>query len=152
VELVHAVMLALIQGFTEFLPISSSGHLILVPVLLGWRDPGLGFDIAVHLGTLAALLAYFRRDLGRLLAGLAKPRAPESRLTWALVIGSIPLGLGGLVLADYEERWLRSPGLIAATTALFGVLLWVADRYGRGAASERELDWRRAHCRPSAWL
>jgi undecaprenyl-diphosphatase len=143
VELAHAVILALVQGLTEFLPISSSGHLILMPALLGWQDPGLAFDIAVHLGTLVALLAYFRRDLPALIAGLAKPGRPESRLTWALIVGSVPLGLGGLLLADYEERLLRSPLVIAVATAVFAILLWAADRYRRGTGSERELSWSR---------
>ena len=141
-DLAQAVVLALIQGVTEFLPVSSSGHLILAPALLGWPDQGLGFDIAVHLGTLAAVIVYFRRDLMAMATGLREPRSPEFRLAIFIVVASLPLGAAGLLFSDQVEGGLRSPGVIAASTAGFGVLLWLADRLGRGGRTETSLGWR----------
>ena len=140
-DLAQAVVLALIQGITEFLPISSSGHLILVPELLGWPDQGLGFDIAVHLGTLAAVVVYFRRDLMDMATALVEPQRPEFRLAVCIVVASIPLGAAGLLFSDQVEGALRSPTVIAASTAGFGVLLWLADRFGRGKRPETSLGW-----------
>ena len=145
-DLVQAVILAFVQGLTEFLPISSSGHLVLVPKFLGWPDQGLAFDVAVHLGTLAAVLAYFRRDLvpmGRdWLASLGgRPRTPEARLAWWVIWGTVPVvAIGGLA-ADAIEAGLRSPQVIAVTTAGFGVLLWLADARGARARDEYSLGW-----------
>lgn len=141
-DLAQAVVLALIQGITEFLPISSSGHLILVPELLGWPDQGLGFDIAVHLGTLAAVIVYFRRDIIDMARALLEPRRPEFRLAAYIIVASIPLGLAGLLFSDQVEGTLRSPSVIAASTVGFGILLWLADRLGRGRRAETSLDWR----------
>ena len=141
-DLAQAVILALIQGAAEFLPISSSGHLILVPELLGWPDQGLGFDIAVHLGTLAAVIVYFRRDLAGMAMAVVDRQRPEFRLVVCIVVASVPLGAAGLVFSGQVEGALRSPGVIAASTAGFGVLLWLADRSGRGSRAETSLGWR----------
>jgi undecaprenyl-diphosphatase len=118
-ETSHAIVLALLQGLTEFLPISSSAHLILVPVLVEWPDQGLAFDVAVHFGTLSAVVLYFRHQLsGMARAWLASlgSRYPdeEARLAWAVLLGTIPLGLAGLLLHDQVETYLRSPLVIAA--------------------------------------
>jgi undecaprenyl-diphosphatase len=136
-DALQAAVLGLVQGLTEFLPISSSGHLILVPWLLGWQPHGLAFDAALHLGTVVALLAYFWRDWLRLaravLAGLANAEArrdPDWQLAWLLLLGSIPAGLIGLVLESTIERLVRQPWSIALLLALFGLLLWYADRAG----------------------
>ena len=144
VDPLHALILAVIQGITEFLPISSSGHLILVPAFLGWPDQGLAFDIAVHLGTLLALMIYFRRELVDLARALFDRRRRESELAWALLAATIPLGLAGLLLAENVESLLRTPAVIAGSTALFGLTLWLADRFGRGQISLEALGWRRA--------
>lgn len=130
--LTYIVFLALIQGVTEFLPISSSAHLILPAQLLGWPDQGLAFDVAVHVGTLAAVLLYFRRDFALLIYGwLRQVRggrpSQHSRLGWALVIGTLPAVIAGLVFNDLIEQHLRSMLVIAATTVLFGLLLGWAD-------------------------
>lgn len=138
-DLFQLVVLAILQGLTEFLPISSSGHLILVPALFGWEDQGLAFDIAVHVGTLAAVVAYFRHDLVDLAIAIARPARPENKLAWALVVATTPLILAGLLGADYISHQLRSPGIIAATTAGFGLLLVAADRFGRGDRSEQQI-------------
>lgn len=131
-DIVQIIVLALVQGLTEFLPISSSAHLILVPMLTNWQDQGLAFDVAVHAGTLAAVVFYFRREVSRMFmqwfGSLAGQHTPDSRLAWAVLIGTIPVGLAGLLFKDVIELHLRSPLVIATTTIVFGLLLWVADR------------------------
>ncbi|GGO82161.1 undecaprenyl-diphosphatase 1 [Marinobacterium nitratireducens] len=127
----QAAMLALIQGLTEFLPISSSAHLILPSQLLGWPDQGLAFDVGVHVGTLAAVVFYFRRDLtaliGAWLASLAGRRSTEAALAWYLALATVPAVLAGFFLNDLIEHYARSILVIAGTTLIFGVLLWYAD-------------------------
>ncbi len=132
--LLHIIVLALVQGITEFLPISSSGHLILVPALTGWRDQGLVIDIAVHVGTLAAVMIYFRREFWSLARGflslfLGRWDA-EARLALNILIATPPVILAGLVLRDYVEVHLRSVAVIGWTTLGFGLLLYAADRLG----------------------
>lgn len=130
----QAIILALVQGVTEFLPISSSAHLILVPRFLGWTDQGLAFDVAVHLGTLVAVLYYFRAEVAAILTGwtravLRLPHEPrDAQLGWTLLAATVPLVVAGLFLEDLVATALRAPLVIAGTTAFFGVLLWVADR------------------------
>jgi undecaprenyl-diphosphatase len=131
-DLFQIILLALIQGLTEFLPISSSAHLALTPVILGVEDQGLAFDISVHLGSLAAVIIYFRRELGRVTADTAarylmrREATPSSRLGMAIIIATLPIIVfGGLkTLLDIE---FRSPVLIAWMSILFGLLLWWAD-------------------------
>jgi undecaprenyl-diphosphatase len=141
-ELTHAIVLAILQGLTEFLPISSSGHLILVPALLGWEDQGLAFDIAVHFGSLIAVVSYFRADIFAMAKAVTQPSDPNAQLAWKIVIATIPLGLAGLIFADFVEANLRSPMIIATTTAVFGIALWVADRAGRRSGTEYTMGWR----------
>ena len=149
-DLLQACLLALVQGITEFLPISSSAHLILVPRFLGWPDQGLAFDVAVHLGTLLAVVAYFRRELTEIIAAwLASVfgRAPQnanSRLGWALLLATLPLIVAGPLLSDLVETRLRSPLVIAFTTAFFGIMLWVADRRPDRVSSESGINLRMA--------
>ena len=119
----QAVVLGLVQGLTEFLPVSSSGHLILVPRVFGWPDQGLAVDAALHLGTLAALVAYFRGELVGLLAGTV-----SRRLGALVVLATIPAGLAALGFGRYIETNLRWPLLIAFTTAFWGVVMLIADR------------------------
>jgi undecaprenyl-diphosphatase len=143
-DLLQTIVLAVVQGVTEFLPISSSGHLVLTPALLGWTDQGLGFDIAVHFGTLAAVVCYFRRELLAMAQAMLTGRSPEAILGWQIVAATVPLGIAGIVFADIVETALRSPAVIAATSVVFGILLWLADRFGRGARTETTLSWRDA--------
>lgn len=145
-ELLHIIWLSLVQGLTEFLPVSSSAHLILVPSLLGWPDQGLAFDVAVHLGTLIAVLCYFRRDIVTLflawLASMSQRRmTAEARLAWGVILGTIPAGLVGLAFKDFIEESLRSPLVIATTTIVFGLLLWLADKRSRLERDEYSLSW-----------
>ncbi|BCX82285.1 undecaprenyl-diphosphatase [Methylomarinovum caldicuralii] len=145
----HAFWLALLQGLTEFLPISSSAHLILVPRLLGWADQGLAFDVAVHVGTLIAVLAYFRHEVAVIaldwLQALKTRRSnPNAVVGWGVLIGTVPVGLAGLLLKDWIEAYLRTPQVIAAATIVFGLLLGIAERWHRGRRSLEQLTWRDA--------
>ena len=124
----HAIVLGIVQGATEFLPVSSSGHLILVPRLFGWPDQGLAFDAAVHLGTVLALLIYFTGDLRRLAAGILEGRPADLRLAAGVVLGSIPAGLAGLAFQRVIESKLRSVTVVAVSTILWALVLWYADR------------------------
>ena len=127
----EAIILALIQGFTEFLPISSSAHLILPSQLFGWEDQGLAFDVAVHVGTLLAVMLYFRQEVGQLLVNwfgsLRGQHNAHSRLAWLIIWGTIPAGLAGLLGNDLIENFARSAMVIETSTVAFGLLLWYAD-------------------------
>ncbi|CUA84346.1 undecaprenyl-diphosphate phosphatase [Pseudidiomarina woesei] len=135
---IESIILALIQGFTEFLPISSSAHLILPSQLLGWEDQGLAFDVAVHVGTLLAVMLYFRQEVGQLtvnwFASLRGKHNAHSRLAWLIIWATIPAGLAGLFGSDLVENAARSALVIATTTVVFGLLLWFAD----ARASQRQ--------------
>jgi undecaprenyl-diphosphatase len=139
-EILQIVILALVQGLTEFLPISSSAHLILVPVLTDWPDQGLAFDVAVHAGTLTAVILYFRKELARMFvewfASFKGGLTPDARLAWAVLVGTIPVGLAGLLFKGVIETELRSPLVIAVATIVFGLLLWFADRTGKRSKNE----------------
>jgi undecaprenyl-diphosphatase len=144
---IQACVLALLQGLTEFLPISSSAHLILVPVLLGWSDQGLAFDVAVHVGTLIAVIGYFRREVAVLAVDWFRSLARrelvgESRLAWAVLIGTLPVGVVGASAMGFIESYLRSPMVIAVTTIGFGVALFMVDRFCRGERDEHRLHLR----------
>ena len=135
-DIFQAAILALLQGLTEFLPVSSSAHLILVPLLTGWEDQGLAFDVTVHFGTLSAVVVYFRHELAVMWhAWLESLRTrclnDDSKLAWFVILGTIPLGLAGLLFHDVVSTDLRSPLVIAATTIGFGLLLWWADASAR---------------------
>ena len=119
-DLVQVVVLALVQGLTEFLPVSSSAHLVLVPVLLGWEDQGLTFDVAVHVGSLFAVVGYFRIELLRMAGDWLRsvaggPATEDSKLAWLVIVGTIPGVLAGSALNHYADT-VRSPLVIAATT------------------------------------
>lgn len=148
IDVTQAIWLALLQGLTEFLPISSSGHLVLTPVLFGWPDQGLAFDVALHVGSLLAVLAYFRRDLAALF--LAVPDAlalrsnRDTRLLGHLALATLPIVAAGYALNDWIGENLRDPLVIAATMAGFGVVLWLCDRFGSHRAALEDLGWRGA--------
>ncbi len=131
----RAIALGILQGLGEFLPISSSGHLIVVPYLMGWPDNGLAFDVALHLGTLAAVAFAFWRDWLRLLrCGLRALSArrsladPDARLLVYLALATLPGAIAGLLLDEWAETVFRSPALVALMMALMGAVLWAADR------------------------
>lgn len=140
--LAQILVLALVQGLTEFLPVSSTAHLILVPVLTGWPDQGLEIDVAVHLGTLGAVLIYFRRDLRAIvlgiISGVTGRITAETRLALALLVATVPLlVLGALVVMLGLVEYLRGPLVIAWATVVFGLALYGADRW---RPSEGRLD------------
>ena len=135
--LLQVVVLALIQGITEFLPVSSTAHLALAPWLLGWTDPGLTFDIALHVGTLLAVLAYFFRAWVQIIAhgfgvrfGDDEMLRQNPRLLWLLVIGTIPAGVIGFLFEKQAESTLRSPFVIGAMMILVGLVMWASERAG----------------------
>lgn len=145
-DLIQIALLSLVQGLTEFLPISSSAHLILVPVLTGWQDQGLAFDVAVHIGTLLAVVGYFRSELVKMLSEwggslVGRGMTDDAKLAWAVGLGTIPVGLAGLLFKDQIELYLRSPLVIATTTIIFGLLLWWADYRGKRQSDEHQMGW-----------
>lgn len=146
-EIIQIIALALLQGLTEFLPISSSAHLILLPIIAGWEDQGLAFDVAVHVGTLAAVIFYFRATIRQLIIDWLRSlqqrqNVGESKLAWAVILGTIPVGLAGMFLGDFVELFLRSPLVIATTTIVFGLLLGWADWKGKRNRDEQQLNWK----------
>ncbi|MFN3581072.1 MAG: undecaprenyl-diphosphate phosphatase [Pseudomonas sp.] len=140
-------VLAIVQGITEFLPISSSAHLILVPVLTDWEDQGLAFDVALHLGSLAAVVIYFRRDLINMTLSWTRSVThrqmdSDARLAWAVILGTIPVGIAGLLFKDTIETVLRSPIYIAVGLIGFGLLLGWADWRHRGEREVSSMNWK----------
>ena len=130
----QALVLGLLQGLTELLPISSSAHLMLVPWLLGWPDHGLAFDVALHFGTLVAIVWYFRREWAALIAAAfrilrtRRIETEEERRVIFLVIATVPAVIAGLLLDEYVSTVLRDPRITATTLIIMGVLLWAIDR------------------------
>lgn len=130
-DMLQSIVLGLVQGLGEFLPISSSAHLVLVPWLFNWTYSGLTFDIALHVGTLIAVVIYFWKDwINLLYKGFTRPKEPEGKLFWYLVLATIPGALIGFVLEDIAETVFRNPVLIACMLILLGVMLYVVDRKG----------------------
>ena len=128
------IVLAVVQGLTEFLPISSSGHLILVPSIFGWMDQGLAFDVAVHFGSLIAVCVFFRYDIAALLRGVGRIlsgdfRSEQARMAWNLGLGTIPAALAGLLFASWIAANLRDPLVVVATLAGYGILMALVDRF-----------------------
>jgi len=146
-DLLQIITLALMQGLTEFLPVSSSAHLILTPVFFGWQDQGLAFDVAVHVGTLLAVMFYFRSELKVMSRDWfgsvsGKGSTPDSRLAWAVLLGTLPVGVVGLLCKDFIEESLRSPLVIAVAMIFFGALLWWADSVAKQKRDEYQLNWK----------
>ena len=144
IDTFQLVVLAVLQGLTEFLPISSSAHLVIPSLILGWQDQGLAFDVAVHVGTLAAVLVYYRRDIGEIVVAWLRSvsggqASDDSRMAWYIVFATVPAGLVGLFGGDFIEANLRTLPVIATTTLLFGILLGVADRRAVAAGASRRL-------------
>ncbi len=134
----QAIVLAFVQGITEFLPVSSSGHLILLPKLLGWEDQGLAFDVMVHLGSLIAVLVYFRQEVQLILRDtlanlFGGAQTEHSRLGWQIAFATIPVGLVGFFWGDWVESTLRDPLYIAMTMILFAGVLWWVDQHNKQA-------------------
>lgn len=141
ISTIQTVVLAIVQGITEFLPISSSAHLILVPEIVGWPDQGLDFDVAMHIGTLFAVMAYFWRDTLRLVIGcrdaVKMQPTDDARLLGLVALGTLPVVIVGLLLKNQIEGSLRTPTVITFTTIVFALVLWLADR--KSATCERRI-------------
>lgn len=153
-ETAQIVLLAFVQGFTEFLPISSSAHLVLTPLLFGYDLQSLAFDVAVHLGTLAAVVTYFRREIAAMLVAVGNSVAtrrmdsPDARLGWMIVLATVPVVVFGIPLKGLLEVLRKDDQLIAlviaGTTIGFGLLLWIADVKGRRIRDEYSVGWKDA--------
>ena len=143
----QALVLGIVQGLAEFLPISSSAHLSLVPFIFGWQDPGLAFDVALHLGTLAAVLWFFRLqwiELAKAGFQIVRTMRVQGEAQWRavyIVIATIPGAIGGVLLQEYAETVFRNPLITACTLIVLGVLLWAADRYAPQVRTLREIRW-----------
>lgn len=146
-DIVQAIALGLLQGATEFIPVSSSGHLVLVPWLLGWDSPGLIFDTVVHWGTLVAVLVYFWRDwialIGAWLRGFSRRdwSEPHARLMWLLILGSIPAAVIGFLLEDLFESLFSQPAWVACFLLVTAGLLTLSEFLGRRSREIRDLAW-----------
>lgn len=146
----QALVLGLIQGLTEFLPISSSAHLALAPFLFGWSDPGLAFDVALHFGTLLAVLWFFRRewhDLIRAAGAIATTRkadTPEKKRVVFLILATIPGAIGGLLLEERAETVFRAPAITACALIAMGLILWAVDRFSAQSRSIDRMTWQDA--------
>ncbi len=146
---IQALILGVVQGLTEFLPVSSSGHLILVPWAMGWNDPfinSLAFDVMLHMGTLLALVLYFWRDWLTLIpAGLASIRDrsigddPDRKMAWLIVVATVPAVLVGPLLSDTIESWVREPARVAVMLCVGAAILWLADRWGSKVREMEEM-------------
>lgn len=153
-ETIQIILLAIVQGLSELLPVSSSGHLVLTPLVLGYELQSLAFDVALHLGTLAAVMAYFYRDILAMLRAFGdsllqrRIASPEARLAWMILVATLPVIILGLPLKALLE-WLRADGelitlIIAGNIIGYGLLLGIADRLGRKAQNEFSIGWRQA--------
>ncbi len=148
-DLFQSIILGLLQGLTEFLPISSSGHLLIVPALLGWEDPGAAFTAVIQLGTEAAVLIYFRHDLWRIfttwIRSLREPelrRDVNARMGWYLIAATIPISILGLAFSDQIETAARNLYLVGAMLIVFGIILGIADNYGSRKRDVENLSFR----------
>ncbi len=147
--LFEIIILAIIQGLTEFLPISSSAHLILPSEVLGWNNQGIAYDVAVHVGSLLAVMIYFRQDIGRLIyawlsQGFSSNQSSDSKLAWWVILATIPAVVFGFLLKDFIEVYGRSALVIATTTIVFGLLLWYADKKATLAKNITQITWKNA--------
>ena len=146
-DFLQVIWLAIVQGLTEFLPISSSAHLVLVPPIFGWPDQGLEFDVAVHLGSLVAVMVYFRDEIVAMFTAWVESFGGgandnvDARLAWGVIVATIPVCVAGFLFKDVVETHLRSPLVIAWATVIFGLLLWLADVVGKRKLGAEKMQW-----------
>ena len=149
-SLFQAIVLGIVQGLTEFLPVSSSAHLALIPWAFGWQDPGLAFDVALHLGTLLAVLWFFSDEWIRLIRAAwsivttRRLDTPEKRRVLFLIIATVPGAIAGLLLERYAESYFRSPTLIAIVLIALGLILWLVDKVAPQVRSMDDMTWGQA--------
>ena len=145
-DILTALVLGIVQGLTEFIPVSSTAHLVIFPQLLGWQDPGLAFDVILHLGTLTGVVVFFWRDYWHMLQEmfswnkLNSPGDSMGRLGWLIVIGTIPAGIMGIIFKDKVETTLRSPQTIAISLIVFALILWWSDAKSRKIRKLRHMN------------
>lgn len=150
--LLHAIVLGVVQGLTEFLPVSSSGHLILVPALLGWPEQSLAFDTVLHLGTLCAVIGFFWKDLLDLARLFFKPTSLDSRmLVWKWIVASLPALVLGFLLNDWIEAYVRGARIVAFDLAFWGLVLWIVDRRSR-TKTPSIIDWKTLTWKQALWM
>ncbi len=143
-SIIQAIIYGIVQGIGEFLPVSSTAHLVLVPWLFGWQDPGVVFDVALHLGTAAAVILFFARDWLKLIgAGFTKPKTQDGKLFWLLVLATIPGALFGILLDKYMENF-RNAALIGVMLIVMGIILYAADKYGKKVIDIKETGVKRS--------
>jgi len=134
VQFLHAIVYGIVQGITEFLPISSTAHLTLIPKFFGWPDGGIGFDVALHVGTaLAVIIFFFSRWIELVIAGFTKPKSSNGKLFWIIVISTVPASLIGVLFNDKIAPLQENPLIIGFMLIVMGIILWAADRAGRGS-------------------
>jgi undecaprenyl-diphosphatase len=144
----QGAILGLVQGITEFLPISSSGHLVLVPWFLNWEEPGLPFDTMVHLGTLLGVVAYFRKDLVEIIRAFlsdlrsgGRPTSVQSKLAWLIILGTLPAALMGLLFEDFFESLFSAPFWVACLLLVTGIILALSEAIGTTRRNLEEISW-----------
>lgn len=143
-SIIQALIYGITQGITEFLPVSSTAHMVLLPWLFGWQDPGVVFDVALHFGTAAAVIAFFIKDWIRLIrAGFTKPKTEDGRLFWFLALASVPGGIAGVLLDKYMETF-REPVLIGIMLIIMGIFLFLADKFGKSEIDIRGIGVKRS--------
>ncbi|RMF97834.1 MAG: undecaprenyl-diphosphate phosphatase [Candidatus Schekmanbacteria bacterium] len=147
-DLLQAIILGAIQGLGEFLPISSSAHLVVIPKILKWHDQGLAFDVALHMGTLAAVLYYFRKEVISIASSFSKGiirlspfEEADSRLGWCVLLGTVPGAVAGFLLEKKAETVFRNPSLVAMAMIVLGVILFFADRRSKSIVSVGEISF-----------
>jgi undecaprenyl-diphosphatase len=142
-SIIQAIIYGIVQGITEFLPVSSTAHLTLIPWLFGWNDPGVVFDVALHLGTAAAVILFFWKDwVTLIIAGFTKPKSKDGKLFWLIVLATIPGGIAGLLLDKYMETF-RNPALIGIMLIIMGIVLYYADKLGSNDADLENIGYNR---------
>ena len=144
-SIVEAIIYGIIQGLGEFLPISSTAHIILVPWLFGWEDPGLAFDIALHMGTLVAVVILFWKDwIGLIKAGFTDTKSKDGKLFWLIMFACIPGGIFGVLFEDKVETTFRNPLLIGIMLIVMGIVIYVADRFSASKVKLKDIGFKRS--------
>lgn len=144
-DLLQAIIYGIIQGLGEFLPISSTAHITLAPWLFGWKDPGLAFDIALHMGTLLAVVIFFWKDWIRLIkAGFTDIKSKDGRLFWYIMLACIPGGIFGVLFEDKVETTFRNPLLIGIMLIVMGIVLYVADKFSKSEVVLKDIGFKRS--------
>ncbi|KZL91734.1 undecaprenyl-diphosphatase UppP [Clostridium magnum] len=144
-SIIQAIIYGVVQGIGEFLPISSSAHLIAIPQIFGWEDPGLAFDVALHLGTLVAVIAFFWKDwINLIYSGITKPKSKDGKLFWFIVIACIPGAIIGKLLEKQAEAAFRNLGLIGTMLIIMGIILYIANKKYDGEVEVEDIGLKRS--------